>query len=85
MSYFLSPKNRLFLDHVYHAIHHNFTTIYHHLHHRIRKNPCKTATSPHQNKFFPKQAKNLSVQNSDQPSLAKKNGRTTRRMVQPFS
>jgi hypothetical protein len=30
LSYFSSPENWLFLDHVYHAIHHNFTTNYHH-------------------------------------------------------
>jgi hypothetical protein len=26
LSYFFSPKNTLFLDHVYHAFHHKFTT-----------------------------------------------------------
>jgi len=29
LSYFSSPEKRLFLDHVCHAIHRNFTTIYH--------------------------------------------------------
>ena len=30
LSYFSSLEKRLLLDHIYHAIHHNFTTIYHH-------------------------------------------------------
>jgi hypothetical protein len=30
LSYFSSPEKWLFLDHFYHAIHHNFTTIYLH-------------------------------------------------------
>jgi hypothetical protein len=44
LSYFSSPENWLFLDHFYHAIHHNFTTNYHHA---APQNPQKPLQNRH--------------------------------------
>jgi hypothetical protein len=41
-SYFSSPKNVPEFVHVYHAIHHKFTTIYHHVAPLFPKHPSKT-------------------------------------------
>jgi hypothetical protein len=44
LSYFSSLEKRLLLNHICHAIHHNFTTIYHHA---APQNPQKPLQNSH--------------------------------------
>jgi len=45
VAYFLSPEKWLFLVHVYHAMHHNLSTIYHHAALQNPQNPLQNTHS----------------------------------------
>jgi hypothetical protein len=57
LSYFPTPQKRPPAVHVYHAIHHNFTTIYHGENHHNRQNPLQKAPFRLRNFFRPLNSK----------------------------
>jgi hypothetical protein len=60
VSYFQTPQKWRPAVHVYHAIHHNFTTIYHHDAHQNRQNPLQKEHSHHSHFFRPLKIKKIS-------------------------
>jgi hypothetical protein len=73
LSYFSTPKECLFPDHVYHTIHHNFTTIYHHA---APQNPQKPLQNSHSTTPKLTTTKSSKKHPKSCTALQQKNGRT---------